>query len=273
MKVTKTPCLANSSAAFLRLTLLIGIAGGSAPGITADMTDSQREQLKAVVPETRIYIAPLPRPLKVSPVSAEAQIPARAHERVRLLQGGVLIERETAFQATVTLAHAALIEFSNTYGVGLRLPDGHGFALAAGQKVAVRYKPVTTQGALESVLTVLSDDVKGGQGSLILQVVQRGGGELVAIQNRDFTVAQVRAETPVLETVTDRTSRVDAVVRVTGVRQPIGLTEGKPTGFEAGGRNYIITLVKSLHVVNLAEHLSVEGPPYYLEYVVTLGPG
>ena len=271
MKTTKTLRLVNSSAAALGLMLLIGMTGGAAPGIAADITDGQQEQLRAVIPEARVYIAPLPRPLKVSPVSVEAQIPTRAHERVRLLQSGNLIERETAFEATVTLARAAVIEFSNTYGIGLRLPDGHGLPLTAGKKVAVKYSPVTTQGALESILTV-SDDVNDAQGSLILQVVQRGGSERVAIRNRDFTVEQTDAETPVLITPTDRTSRVEAALRLGDVKQPIGLTLAKPIDFEAGGRKYVITLVKSLHVVNLAAHLSVEGPPYYLEYVVTRGP-
>jgi len=271
MKSRKVPSFTGPLTALLQLALLMGVATASGPAGAVQMTDGQRNQLKAVAPEARVYTLPLPRPLKAPSVSAEAQIQSGAHERVRLLQSNVPIEGDTAFQATVTRAHAALITFSNTYSIGLRLPEGHGIALSEGQKVAVEYTPVTTQGALESVLTV-SDDVKDGRGALILQVVQRGGADRVAIRTHDFTVGQTMAETPMLETAADRTSRVEAVVQVTGVQKPISLIEGKSTGFEAGGRKYVITLVKSLHVVNLAEHLSVEGPPYYLEYVVTRAP-
>jgi hypothetical protein len=104
-------------------------------------------------------------------------------------------------------------------------------------------------------------------GPIRMQVVQRGAAAPVRIEEQGFSVRQSDTERLLQETDLDRTSEVPVTV-VT--RDKIFVLErGRPSDFELSGRTYRITVLKSHHVEYLPSNLSEEGPPYYLEYVLT----
>lgn len=134
--------------------------------------------------------------------------------------------------------------------------------------MTVRYTPSSVRGSDEASLSLFERTaVDQGSGPLIFQSVQQGSLEPLRLDEWGFTVEQLEAAFPVLETATDRTT--SPVVRLSAGKRQWTLAKDEPITFWAQGVPFRVTLLKSLHFESLTEVYSFEGPAYYLEYVVT----
>ena len=234
--------------------------------------------LEQLAPERPVAPSAAPPKVEAARVEVPAVPPERGPERVRLLTQGRLVEKPTRFAAEVAKAEPNRLTLADEHVVGYRLPRSHELALEPGDRVIVRYTPTSLAGSDEVSLTVYDAPVSASKqereakkqpadGPIRLQVVQRGAAEPVRIDERGFSVRQSHGKRVVLETDLDRTSEVPVTVVV---GDKIFVPErGRPSDFDVDDRTHRITVLRSHHVEHRPSNLSEEGPPYYLEYVLT----
>ena len=238
----------------------------------------QFKPLEKRVPEQPVIEAAMRNKATISPVTVPVTPPKGALERVRLLAVGKLYDRPIRFDAEVVTIEDSVLGLSGDYRLGYRLPQGHVVPFRQGDQVFIEYLPTTTRGSDDVSVTVYELAPNGPQptndksphlkpGAVLLQIIQRGGLQPVRISERGFTVVQTDTAHLIQQTELDLTSRVE--VRLTAEGKQTILHEDKPFVFSVNGSNYRITLLKSLHTEHLNVTYSDEGPPFYLEYVLS----